>query len=137
MMRTHMFNHLARRWLPAVLCLSLASTATPQTLPIELRADVPQDMKTGDAADSTLHFRARVAVARFVVRIWADRDCGVEILSETREATFDDVPANGVRDVRLRVKLTAPAFGYVSVQYCIPDGDREACQTRAVVYGKP
>jgi hypothetical protein len=132
-MRTH--SHMP--W-PLVALIALVvgvglAVAKPSSAPVTVEFTVPPDVKTGDEVTTVLRFRAlqdlqqlEVSVAPFM---------GLELLSDTRDATFRDVRKGTAPEVVVRIRLTDPKSGSLAVTFKTRSASGQAAGAITVEYG--
>ncbi len=118
-----------------IACLPATPLAgKPGTAPIEVEFVVPQGVKTGDEVETVLGFRALEDVRQLEVKVSAYK--GLELLSEPAEAVFTDVRKGTAPQLTVRIRLTAPDWGALAVNFTTRTATRTAGGAIAIVYGE-
>ena len=116
-------------------CLTSAPLAgKPGAAPVEVEFVVPQGVKTGDEVETVLGFRALANLQRLEVTVSAYK--GLELLSEPVQAVFTDVRKGSAPEMRVRIRLTDPAWGALAVNLTTRAGGRVASGAVAIIYGE-
>ena len=115
----------------------LASSASgeQETLPVRLEYSVPANVRTGDEVTTVITFRALENLDRLEVSVAPFK--GLELISETREATFTNVKRGEGRQLTVTIRLTDPKFGSLAVLYHMVQGTMKISGARTIVYGNP
>lgn len=106
--------------------------AKPELAAVRIQYDEPAPMRVGEEATTVLTVRALGDLDQVVVNIAPLR--GVDLLSDTRDVTFSGLQRGETRQVTVRVRLTDPRIGELSVTYRTHQGKRIAAGATTVLY---
>ena len=102
------------------------------TAPVRLEYQRPRSINAGDEVTMPLTFRALADLDQLDVSIAPDG--GLELLSETTTATFQNIPNGDARTFQIRVRITGPKEGNLAIAFKTRRGQRRESSVSEIVF---